>query len=94
MFWRVGLPPPLLRLCLPILHALNTDICVKNKNINEDTVTNKRKYNENNINAFKSAVKNLSRKKVHTCPILRYVTDGKSVLPSVRLMAISAYTAI
>ena len=38
---------------LPIIHLFNTDIFVKNKNTNEDTVTYKREYNENNINAFK-----------------------------------------
>ena len=38
---------------LPIIHLFNTNIFVKNKNTNEDTVTYKREYNENNINAFK-----------------------------------------
>ena len=38
---------------LPIIHLFNTDIFVKNKNTNEDAVTYKREYNENNINAFK-----------------------------------------
>ena len=47
---------------LPIIHLFNTDIFVKNKNTNEDTVTYKREYNKININTFKCTVKNLSWK--------------------------------
>ena len=49
---------------LLIIHLFNTDILVKNRNTNEHTVTYKREYNENNINAFKCTVKSLSWKEV------------------------------
>ena len=49
---------------LPIVHVFKTNIFVKNRNANEDTVTYKREYNENNISAFKNAIKNLSWKEV------------------------------
>ncbi len=46
------------------MHVFKTNIFVKNRNANEDTVTYKREYNENNISAFKNAIKNLSWKEV------------------------------
>ncbi len=46
------------------MHVFNTNIFVKNRNTNEDTITYSREYNDNDIREFKSAVENLSWKEV------------------------------